>query len=154
MISTLTAAQYRALPKRKAHRVIATPLDGKARESGQLALSEVPPSLNNAFVNGVRGRYKSARYRKWGLRASIEFRHQPSWHVPGPVALTFTFSRPETRADLDNLQKGTIDALVCDGRISDDRNVVDIHARFGDVRGVLIGIMAFSSGAGAAPFRS
>lgn len=124
---------------RAAHRVIETPLDGAARAVGHLVLSQPPPSLNNAFVNGKRGRFKSERYKAWRTLAAIELRQQPSWHVPGPVRISLTFGK--SSADLDNLQKGAIDSLVAAARIHDDRNVRELHARFGDVTGVVIEIV-------------
>jgi Holliday junction resolvase RusA-like endonuclease len=130
MTEHMTAAEYR---KGGAHRMILKPLDGEAVERGALWLTMVPPSLNNLFLNVNRkGRIKTAIYKDWLVRA------QTGWHVPGKIRVRLTFNRADTRADLDNLQKPVLDLLVQAGRIADDRNVVELHAAFGAVKGTLI----------------
>jgi Holliday junction resolvase RusA-like endonuclease len=57
-------------------------------------------------------------------------RKQAAWHVPGKIRVRVTFGRRDTRADLDNLIKPILDMLMAAGRISDDRNVVEIAAAF------------------------
>ncbi|MGQ3299666.1 RusA family crossover junction endodeoxyribonuclease [Reyranella sp.] len=122
-----------------AHRVISTPLDGAAVRDGRLTLSSPPPSLNNAFVNGKRGRFKSATYKAWLSLAHGDLRNHPSWHVPGTIRVRIVYSRAETGADLDNLIKPVLDLLVAAGRISDDRNVAKIEAGFDPaIQGVLV----------------
>lgn len=122
-----------------AHRIILAPLDGAAVERGALWLTMTPPSLNNIFVNVKRrGRIKSDVYKGWLVRAHFQLRKQTGWHVPGKIRVRMTYSRAETRADLDNLQKPILDLLVQAGRIADDRNVVEIRAAFGPVKGTLI----------------
>ncbi len=116
--------------KTRAHRIIPTPLDGDAVDFGALALNTPPPSLNNIFVNGKKGRFKSAEYKAWQIRACLQLRRQGGWHVPGAVDVRLTFPRGQTRADLDNLIKPTLDLLMAAGRISDDRNVVTLVAAF------------------------
>jgi Holliday junction resolvase RusA-like endonuclease len=120
----------------KMHRIIATPLDGSPVLVGDLVLSEPPPSLNNAFVNGKTGRFKSAAYKAWRTLALIELRQQPSWHVRGAVNVRLVFNRAKTRADLDNLIKASLDILVASGRTCDDRNVRSVTASFGSAGGV------------------
>lgn len=126
-METLTVAQY------KAHRSVGTPLDGNAVASGALWLSFPPPSLNNLYINQgkAHGRFKSVLYRTWQARAFAQLRKQGSWHVPGAISIKLLFSRKETKADLDNMIKPTLDLLMAAGRISDDRNVMEIHAAFG-----------------------
>lgn len=126
---------------KRAHRIIPTPLDGDAVDGGSLTLSMVPPSLNNIFANRRKGgRMKTAVYGGWLSVAHMDLRRQPSWHVPGKVKIALTFSRCDTRADLDNLIKPTLDLLVAAGRIADDRNVVGLEADFGDIFGVKIDV--------------
>ena len=137
-METITAAQYR----NGAHRVIPKPLDGEAVPRGILRLTAPPPSLNNAFVNGKKGRFKSSAYKGWQGFAQTELRRQAGWHVPGKVTIRILYSRADTKADLDNLIKPVLDLLVAAGRISDDRNVVKIEAEFTAGLGVSIDIRA------------
>ena len=116
--------------KSRTHRVLTVPLDGEAVRWGALELTMPPPSLNNLFVNGKRGRFKSPDYKSWQARAFVQLRRQGSWHVPGAVEIRLAFNRSQTRADLDNLIKPTLDLLMAAGRISDDRNVKVISAAF------------------------
>lgn len=118
------------MAKTRAHRMIPTPLDGEPVEFGALELTMPPPSLNNLFVNGRKGRFKSPEYKEWQTRACLQIRRQSGWHVPGSVDIRLVFSRAQTRADLDNLIKPTLDLLMAAGRISDDRNVMSISAAF------------------------
>jgi Holliday junction resolvase RusA-like endonuclease len=114
----------------RVHRVIATPLDGEPVEFGALSLPVAPPSLNNLFVNGKKGRFKSPEYKAWQVRSMLHLRKQAGWHVPGAIEIKLAFNRHQTRADLDNLIKPTLDLLMAAGRISDDRNVRRIEAAF------------------------
>jgi len=124
-----------------AHRAILTPLDGDAVEFGALSLPFTPPSLNNLFVNGKKGRFKSPEYRTWQTRACLALRKQSGWHVAGPINVRLTFNRRQTRADLDNMIKPTLDLLMAAGRISDDRNVRRLEAEFSSsIVGTLIEI--------------
>lgn len=126
-----------------AHRTIETPLDGKPRSSGELALTMPPPSLNNLFANGSKGRFKTSAYTTWQTMAHLELRKFGSWHVAGPVKIVLAFNRKETKADLDNLVKPILDLLVGAGRISDDRNVACLGVAFsGHVKGTAIRIEA------------
>ena len=127
------------------HRAILTPLDGEERTSGTLALTTPPPSLNNAFVNGAKGRFKSPAYKAWTWVAQADLRNQSGWHVPGRVRVCLLISRADTKADLDNLIKPVLDLLVAAGRIADDRNVVSIEAEFADILGVRVSITASPS---------
>lgn len=125
--------------------MIPTPLDGDPVECGALWLCTVPPSLNNIFFNVKRkGRIKTPLYTAWLVKCHDELRKQSGWHVPGKTRIRMTYSRAQTKADLDNLQKPVLDLLVQAGRIADDRNVVEIRASFGPVKGTLIEIWAAS----------
>ena len=128
----------------RVHRVIATPLDGDPVEFGALSLPVAPPSLNNLFINGKKGRFKSPVYKDWATRATLHLRKQSGWHVPGRVRIRLTFNCADTRVDIDNLGKPILDLLVAAGRIGDDRNVVELHSAFGAVKGTAIEIWAAS----------
>ena len=116
--------------KKSPHRVIPTPMDGDPVEAGALVLKGTPPSLNNIFVNGKKGRFKSADYKAWQVRACLQLRRQSGWHVPGRVQIKLAFNRSETRCDIDNLIKPVLDILMASGRIADDRNVWKVEAEF------------------------
>lgn len=119
------------MPKNsRAHRVIEKPLDGDPVECGALVLKGTPPSLNNIFVNGKKGRFKSGEYKAWQVRACLQLRKQSGWHVPGRVHIRLAFNRSETRCDIDNLIKPVLDILMASGRIADDRNVWKVEAAF------------------------
>lgn len=125
----------------RVHRLIPAPLDGQPVEFGALSLPMCPPSLNNIFVNGRKGRFKSAEYREWQTRACLHLRKQNGWHVAGPIRVTLTFNEKQTRSDLDNIIKPVLDLLMAAGRISDDRNVRRLEAEFSpSITGTLIEI--------------
>jgi Holliday junction resolvase RusA-like endonuclease len=117
--------------KRKAHRQIPKPLDGAPVSQGTLSLSVVPPSVNALFFNRPKGKGRglTLAYRNWRAFADRELRDQPPWHVPGRVEVRI-YLPAVTRGDADNRIKATLDALVCAGRIEDDRNVVKVGAEF------------------------
>lgn len=126
-------------PKRKAHRIIPRPLDGPSVESGTLTLTMAPPSVNSLFHNRKKGRGKTLAYRNWRAFADRELRDQPSWHVAGKVTITIRVGG--SKADVDNLCKAPLDALVGAGRISDDKELLEVHAIHDDtVRGTVIEI--------------
>jgi Holliday junction resolvase RusA-like endonuclease len=130
---TMTAAQYNALPKRRSgHRVVLTPLDGPAVRYGSLFLSMPPLSVNNLFANGDKTRFATKLYKQWQTQALLQLRRQAPWHVPGRVRIRLKFTREQTGADLDNLAKPTLDVLVKAGRMSDDRNVVELRLQFSE----------------------
>lgn len=141
---TITAAEYRAMPKGRGQRPKGRPvLQGEAVTAGTLALSGPPPSLNHAFANANSGRIKSLPYKDWLAYSHVELRTHPLWHVPGAARVLLLFNRAKTKADLDNLIKPVLDLLVSAGRMSDDRNVQQLSAYFSsDVTGVLIEIQA------------
>lgn len=73
-----------------------------------------PPSTNNLFVNGKRGRFRSAKYESWICEAGNEIlRQRPSKHV-GPVNLIFEFQDgyDARKRDISNLIKAPEDLLV------------------------------------------
>lgn len=88
--------------------------------------------------------YYSRRYAEWKEAAAWQVR-AAGQRFDGPVALRVVFHRdsvevevvagPErcsgVSADLDNLVKGVMDALVAGGVLGDDRQVTVLEARFG-----------------------
>lgn len=130
-----TAAKEVVPGKRRAHRIIPHLLDGEPVRSGTLTLRDVPPSANSLFHNRSRGRGKTLSYRNWRALADRELRDLPSWHVPGKVEIRI-YLASTTRGDADNRIKAALDALVCAGRIEDDKNVVKVSAEFAEMHQV------------------
>jgi crossover junction endodeoxyribonuclease RusA len=107
---------------------------------------EFPPSVNNLFVNGSKGRFTSPAYKDWQTRAGWEIIANRPGRVPGPVKVSFIFEDKAGRRDLDNLQKAPLDLLVKHKVIDGDhRSIVrEINAKWGGVKGVRIIIQSLS----------
>lgn len=108
-----------------------------------LALSTVPPSANGLFANKTAGRAKTAAYKAWikaGLAEMLTEQRAPL--VKGAVAVSIVIERPEKPRDLDNAIKALLDLLVAAIVIEDDSKVESIHARWGHLPGVQIGVRA------------
>lgn len=104
-----------------------------------------PPSVNNLFVNGKSGRFRSQKYDSWIMEAGNEILRQRPAKVAGPVILTFEFSdgHDKRRRDISNLIKAPEDLLVKHRLIeADDQFTVrKISASWApDVEGVRITI--------------
>lgn len=102
-----------------------------------------PPSINNMFVNGLRGRFPSQKYKDWIMEAGTEIMLQRPLKVTGPVNLTFEFQegRDNRKRDVTNLIKAPEDLLVKHGIIeADDGSIVRrVEARWNaDVEGVRV----------------
>lgn len=101
----------------------------------------IPPSVNNLFANREEGgRFKTDRYRTWRNTCGQEVMAQRVGAVRGPVALTYTFERNGTKADLGNLEKAATDLLVWLRLIDGDGPdvVQQIVLRWGAVEGCQI----------------
>jgi Holliday junction resolvase RusA-like endonuclease len=86
-----------------------------------------PPSVNNLFMNGKHGRFRSQRYDTWIQEAGVEIMRQRPKKVAGPVILTFEFQegRDKRKRDISNLVKAPEDLLVKHGIIeADDGSIV------------------------------
>ena len=101
----------------------------------------LPPSLNNIFVNLPRGgRAKSPEYKAWRQLATLQINTQHPGRIVGDVRIEITCERPNKASDLDNRIKPVLDAIVTARVIEDDRKVVELTAKWGDVRGVLVNV--------------
>lgn len=89
----------------------------------------LPPTVNNAYVNGKKGRFKSAASKRWQRTAVAEiWRQVPAGlRIGGPVVVYIALPR-KMRGDCDNRIKPILDALVVSKRIDDDRNVMAVTA--------------------------
>ena len=83
-----------------------------------------PPSVNEAFRNVPgKGRVRTAAYNDWASHAAWVLRAQRPPRVAGNCVLMIGIDRVSARADLDNRLKLSLDLLVKEGVIEDDRFV-------------------------------
>lgn len=83
----------------------------------------VPPSTNNLFVTvGKRRRVLSPEYRDWKALAAGMLLQQRAKPFPTPCRVTINVDETQSRADIDNLAKAPIDALVAFGVLPGDSN--------------------------------
>jgi crossover junction endodeoxyribonuclease RusA len=106
-----------------------------------------PPSLNNMFINGSKGRFRSQKYDSWIMEAGCEIMRQRPRKVAGPVLLTFEFQegRDNRKRDISNLVKAPEDLLVKHGIIeADDGSIVrSITSKWSpEVQGVRVTIQS------------
>ena len=103
-----------------------------------------PPSVNNLFVNGRKGRFPSQQYEDWKQEAGWILASQRPSKVKGAVVLSFWFNPPDKRKrDITNLLKAPEDLLVKHGIIEADDNTIvrAVHAGWSDlVQGMKIEI--------------
>lgn len=85
-----------------------------------------PPSTNNLFINGSKGRFRSQKYADWIAEAGWELARQRPLKVAGPVDLVFHFQdgRDKRKRDVTNLIKAPEDLLVKHGIIEADDNTI------------------------------
>lgn len=97
-----------------------------------------PPTVNNLYRNGAKGRFKTSGYKAWeakcrghadilrhveektpgGVRMSFS---DPIPTIAGPYTITYTAQRPDRRRrDIGNLEKACSDMLQALGVIRDD----------------------------------
>ena len=85
-----------------------------------------PPSTNNMFINGSKGRFRSQKYDEWIQEAGLLLNRQKPPCFIGPVFLTFEFQdgRDKRKRDITNLIKAPEDLLVKHGVIQADDNSI------------------------------
>lgn len=108
-----------------------------------ICLQHAPPSLNNIYANlPGKGRVKSNHYRIWRSAAGWDVKAAKVKLISGPVLLDITVEKPRgVRSDVSNRIKATEDLLVEMGVLADDSLVMEVRARWGDVKGARIEIM-------------
>ena len=104
-----------------------------------------PPSVNNLFMNGKHGRFRSQRYDSWLQEAGVEIMRQRPKKIAGPVILTFEFQEghDKRKRDISNLVKAPEDLLVKHGIIeADDGAIVrEIKCKWNaDIQGVRVSV--------------
>lgn len=97
-------------------------------------LTVMPPSTNNLFINGTKGRFISQRYATWMQEAHVDYLRQRPKPITGPVNITMEFQEQARKSDIDNRIKAPLDFLVKSGVIqADDNSIVrSISARWSD----------------------
>lgn len=89
----------------------------------------VPPSVNNAYGNGKKGRYKKPASVAWADEAVQEiWRQVPAGLRIGGKVVVYIGLPEKMAGDCDNRIKPILDALVTSRRIDDDRNVHSVTA--------------------------
>jgi len=83
-----------------------------------------PPSVNNLFANGAKGRYPTQQYRDWQTSAGWKIQADKPGRFPGPVKIILLFEEKHGRRDLDNLSKAPLDLLVKHNVIDGDHRTV------------------------------
>lgn len=79
-----------------------------------------PPSTNNLFSNGKKGRFKSAAYKAWLQLAAINIKDSHRQNL-GPYSIAICLKRPDMRRrDIGNFEKAVSDLLVAHGVVKDD----------------------------------
>lgn len=113
----------------------------------RIHLSEIPPSVNNLYANGPKGRFRTAKYAAWLELSGHELNRQKPAPIVGPYEIAMTFARARAGSDLGNREKAASDLLVKHGVIQDDRLAERITLAWGDGPGVEIEITQAKEGA-------
>lgn len=101
----------------------------------------LPPSLNNIFFNKPHGgRAKTTDYKNWLDTAAWEIRGQRVAPIAGDVRVCIVIERPNKTSDIDNRIKPVLDAMQKAGVIVNDKSVVDVRARWGEVKGCVVNV--------------
>ncbi len=106
----------------------------------------VPPSTNNLFVNGRRGRYKSQRYRDWLEEAGFYLMQQTFKKGQINGAYEMRLKVPlKVRADVTNLLKAPEDLLVSIGVLPDDKHCFRASIERADVEDCEVTVLALEA---------
>lgn len=90
-----------------------------------------PPTVNNLYANGAKGRYRTPNYDAWLTHAGLECNRQRPGCLDGGYHLKITAERPDRRArDIDNLIKPVSDLLKKQGVITDDSKAQSVLAEW------------------------
>lgn len=97
-----------------------------ARPGSFTVILPLPPSTNNLFGNGKRGRYRTDRYDAWITKAGLTLNTQGVQAIAAPRYGVSIGLPLKCRADIDNTAKPILDLLVKHRLIADDRNVTEL----------------------------
>lgn len=101
--------------------------DGASAPSSISLTFPCPPSVNEAFRNvRGKGRVRTEAYNDWASHASWVIRSQRPGSMRGNCVVMIGIDRVSARADIDNRLKLSLDMLVKEKVIEDDRFVTAI----------------------------
>jgi len=107
----------------------------------------IPPSTNNLYENGRRGRYRSQKYDAWIEEAIYSLGQQKIRDVIiGAFAMQIRVPM-NLRGDITNRIKAPEDFLVNQGLIPDDRYAFKVSIERGDVEECEIKVWSIKTGA-------
>lgn len=100
-----------------------------------------PPSANNLFANGKKGRYRTKEYDKWLEVAGLKVQSQRPRPVLGRAFVSIELDDRET-GDVDNRIKACMDVLVKQGVLGGDskKYVQGVAARWTKLDGCRVTI--------------
>lgn len=104
-----------------------------------ITLTTIPPTTNNLFVTAGNRRIRSRDYQAWAEAAAWEVAAQKPKRFLDDVSLLIELRRPRSNADVSNRIKAVED-LLTNLVYADDRQVVDVRARWADIDGCRITI--------------
>jgi Holliday junction resolvase RusA-like endonuclease len=94
-----------------------------------------PPSANALFKNVAgKGRIRTDLYSTWIAHAGWQLKAQHPATIHGPVLILIGVERTNSRADIDNRIKPTLDLLVTHKLIKDDSHVIGVAAAWSPAR--------------------
>lgn len=94
----------------------------------KLKLTVMPPSVNTMWINKPKGRYKSKRGKEFEKEALYEIKRQYKGKLlTGRLKMNLRlFFKGKTKRDIDNYNKGILDALT--GIIyADDEQIEELN---------------------------
>lgn len=92
----------------------------------------IPPSLNNIFANGKKGRFKTAAYKAWRAEAGYKILAQRPEKHSGDVLVNIQIGPRIPNADIDNRIKAVLDVLSETRVIQNDARVVNVCCAWND----------------------
>ncbi len=97
----------------------------------------VPPSANTMWRRVGNKTLLSKKYREWRGSGQLNILEQgfTELRIGGPLSVDITCKRPRKNCDIDNRIKPVLDLLQAAGVIEDDKHVMEVTARWGDVEG-------------------
>lgn len=108
----------------------------------------LPPTSNTMWRRVGNRTLLSKKYRQWKEEAAWALNasnpNPRRWFKP--VMVDITCRRPSLNCDIDNRIKPILDLLEATGLVSNDRLVVEVRARWGDVEGAVVTVSPIVEG--------
>lgn len=111
---------------------------------------QIPPSLNNCFVNSPHGgRFPSGRYKEWMAAAQSALEAQNPPRFTAVVEVLIRIAHPVRQCDIDNRIKPILDALTKAKIIpgDDHRFLRKVSAEWAAVEGAQVTIREWAEAA-------